>query len=315
MQISDIGAALFNTLSQFSWRDVLEISTFSYATYRFLQWLHCDVQKQLLLYFYGYCGITFGAHYLKLTILSQTLLLMTPVVLSIFIVLHQHTLQKNFVALQPIKLAIPGTEHWIDELIRASLYAMNRSRHIIWVIERTQPLDAALEAPCLFYADLKKDLIDLLLDTQTVPETILWVQQTGKLVAINARWKQQEDSAWLSPQAQQLPAWQQQALLISAKTDAIIIHCSSITRLFTIITQEKSVDDLSAHPHHSCSNVLSFTKPLSKKEFHMHINLRNLLLNKSTLKISSLIIGCILWSILNESYRAHLTLSSPCLFL
>src|SRR5437868_418332 len=46
----------------------------------------------------------------------------------------------------------------------------------------------------------------------------------------------------------------------------------------------------------------------------MQTNLRNLLLNNGTLKISSLVIGFILWSILNESYRAHLTLAIPVCF-
>jgi hypothetical protein len=46
----------------------------------------------------------------------------------------------------------------------------------------------------------------------------------------------------------------------------------------------------------------------------MRLNLRKLLLNNGTLKISSCIIGFILWSILNESYRAHLTLAVPVCF-
>jgi hypothetical protein len=46
----------------------------------------------------------------------------------------------------------------------------------------------------------------------------------------------------------------------------------------------------------------------------MQLNLRHLLLNNTTLKISSVIIGCLLWSILNESYRAHLTLAIPVYF-
>jgi len=46
----------------------------------------------------------------------------------------------------------------------------------------------------------------------------------------------------------------------------------------------------------------------------MRPNLRTLLLNNGTLKVSSCIIGFIMWSILNESYRAHLTLAVPVCF-
>lgn len=244
--ITDFFTPMFTALSEFTWRDALEILAFSFIVHRFLRWLNEDQHKNLVLYFYGYCGAVFASHYMHLTILSQTLLIAAPVFLCIFVVMHQHTLQKNFVALKKIQ-PTQATDHWIDELIRASLYAMNKSRNLIWVIERKDSLDAALQAPCLFYADLKKDLVDLLLETQTTHETILWAQQTGKLVACNVSWQSNEDQTWLSPEAAQLPEWQQQALLVSAKTDAIIVHCCALTRLVSIVTQEKSIDNLSAH--------------------------------------------------------------------
>lgn len=244
--ITDIFTPLLSALASFSWRDAIEIIAFSAIIYRFLRWLNEDQHKQLVLYFYGYCGATICAHYLHLTILSQTLLILAPVVLCIFVIVHQHSLQKNFVALKKVQPA-QAAEHWIDELIRASLYAMNKSKNVVWVIERKDNLDATMQAPCLFYADLKKDLVDLLLDTQTTQETMLWVQQTGKLVASNVAWNIREDQSWLSPEAAQLPLWQQQALLVSSKTDAIIVYCCALTRLLSVVTQEKSIDNLSAH--------------------------------------------------------------------
>lgn len=46
----------------------------------------------------------------------------------------------------------------------------------------------------------------------------------------------------------------------------------------------------------------------------MRLNLRKHLLNNGTLKISSCVIGLMTWSILNETYRSHLTLTVPVCF-
>lgn len=244
--IYDIMNLIMKSLALFTWKDGIEICFISAVIYQFLRWLKTD-QKQLLVYFYGYCATTFFAHYADLTIVSQLLFVGAPVIICIFILLHQQTLQKNYLALKKIVPATKNDDDWIEELMRASLYAMNRSKSIIWIIERKDSLDASLQAPCLFYADLKKDLIELLLETQSSTEdTMLWVNQAGKLVAINAQWRPAAES-WESPDMHTLPVWQQQALLISSKTDTLIVHSCPITRLFTIVGQGKCADNLSAH--------------------------------------------------------------------
>jgi hypothetical protein len=246
MQIlTDVFSSVLAAISALTWRDAVEIAFISYGIYRFLVWLNQDFQKNLVLYFYGYCLALFCSHYLHLMIVSQTLLILVPVMLCIFIVVHQHSLQKNFVALKTLQPP-HTTEYWIDELIRSSLYAMNTSKNLIWVIERNDSLAYALEASSLFYADLKKELIDLLLDAYTT-ETILWVQHTGKLVATNVSWKIPADARWISPEAEHLEPWQKEALIVSAKTDAIIVRSCAVTRLLSVITEEKHIPALSAH--------------------------------------------------------------------
>jgi hypothetical protein len=242
----DIINLIMKSLTLFTWKDCLEICFISAMIYQFLRWLKTD-QKQLLAYFYGYCATTFFAHYTGLAIVSQLLFIGAPVILCIFILLHQQTLQKNYIALKKIVPATTNAEDWIEELMRASLYAMNTSKNVIWIIERKDSLDASLQASCLFYADLKKDLIELLLETQSSSEdTMLWVNQAGKLVAINVQWRSAAES-WESPEMQTLPVWQQQAILMSSKTDTLIVRSCATTRLFTIIGQGKCADNLSAH--------------------------------------------------------------------
>lgn len=244
--IYDIINLITRSVALLTWRDYVEICFISMMIYKFLCWLKTD-QKQLLGYFYSYCTAAFVAHYAGLGIVSQLLFIAAPVVVCIFILIHQQTLQKNYVGLKKIIPTTVNAEDWIEELMRSSLYAMNTSKSIVWVIERKDSLDGSLQAPCLFYAELKKDLIDLLLETQSSTEdSILWVNHTGKLVAINATWRTSSDG-WETPDVQALPVWQQQALLMSSKTDTLIVRSCAKTRLFTIIGQGKCADNLSAH--------------------------------------------------------------------
>lgn len=234
-------------LGLYTWQDGAEILILSCIVFYFLRWLKQDLQKPLVLYAYGYCSLTFFAHYLGLSILSNILFLVAPLAVCVFILLHQHTLQKNFVSLKKIKPPQQAADHWIDELMRTSLYAMNSSKHLIWIIERKDSLDTSLKSQCLFYADLKKDLLELLLDSQTNEETILWINAQGKLVAFPATWNTAPDNLWVAPDVEQLPTWQQHALLISSKTDTLVVSSNPQTRLFTVIAQARSVEDLSAH--------------------------------------------------------------------
>lgn len=238
----------FQALGLYTWQDGAEIFVLSLLVFYFLRWLKHDAQKPLILYAYGYCALTFLAHYLGLSILSNILFLAAPLVICIFILMHQQTLQKNFVSLKKINPPTKESDHWIDELMRTSLYAMNNSKHLVWVIERKDSLDTSLKSSCLFYADLKKDLLELLLESQTnEEETILWVNAQGKLVAFPAAWNITSENLWVAPDAEQLPTWQQYALLISSKTDTLIISSNPQTRLFTVIAQARSIEDLSAH--------------------------------------------------------------------
>lgn len=239
---------LLQTITEFiqlySWRDIVEILFFSYIIYRFLYWLRSDTQKQLVWYMYAYWASACVAHYTGLTIISQVLFVAAPVIISIFIIIHQQILQKNFIAFT--KLAKPvHSYNWFDEFTRTNLYAMNRSKNIIWIIERTNHLGNAIHAQCMFHAELKKDLIELLLEATPAQESVFWINAHGTLIATQIT-MQTPDAVWISKQAQQIPDWQQEALLLCSKTDAIVIRSCSTSRTFTIIIHDKMIDELSA---------------------------------------------------------------------
>lgn len=234
------------TVNLLTVKDGIEILFFCSCVYYFLRWLQIDRQKKLLLYFYGYAATAFVAHYTGLFMISQLLFFASPVVICIMITLHQKSLQKNFLAFQKIAPAQQSGHDWIEELMRASLAAMNTSRSIIWLIERKDHLEALLEAPTLLYAHLKKDLVDLLLE-QDKRENIIWIHETGKLIAGDASFNFHLQEELIHNDYEAMPTSLQAALFLSSRTDALVIQSCPVSRTFTLIGQERMVDKLSAH--------------------------------------------------------------------
>ncbi|MBA3954022.1 hypothetical protein H0X48_01765 [Candidatus Dependentiae bacterium] len=226
-----------------SWRDVLEITLFSTITYGFLVWLKKDVQKDLTYAFYSYYILLMGSYYCSLYTLTTVLLSAIPVVLTLFILVHQETLQKNFVVLKKMQKTPKEDIHWIDELMKILLNAVNNKKDIIGVIERCDSLQDILKAPYSFYADIKKDAFDILLEKHSyTQEHLLWLNQEGKLIATNASWQLELNDEWISPDVLALAKWKQDAIFITSKTDALVFKVNSLARTFDLIVQGKLIE-------------------------------------------------------------------------
>lgn len=219
-----------------SFKDGIEIVVFSVVMYYFLLWLHKDQQKNLLAIVYSYYGIGISAHYCSLTTISTLLWYTAPGALLVFIILHQETLQRNFIMLKRITKPVQEPTQWIDELMKLCLNALNNKKELICVIERTDSLRDLLETPGTFYADIKKETIELLLEKQVCnQQKFVWLNQEGKLLAINAHWKVHLHKEWISDDGQALAQWKQDALFITSKTDALLFKINILSRSFDII--------------------------------------------------------------------------------
>lgn len=230
-----------------TWRDAIEIFFFSSVIYYFLTWLNHDKQKNLVFWFYGYCILTFGAYTAQLHTMSIALFTCIPLVLMLFILIHQQTLQKNFIALKNITPKINKKHSWLENLMQASLHAINKNREIICIIERTDSLEQFLTTSCTFNADITRELLQLLINTTSAKEPIaFWVNHTGRLITINPTWHVHLDETWTSDEIKTLHKWKQDALFITEKSDALIFTISPTTRLFDVITKGKTVNKISA---------------------------------------------------------------------
>ncbi len=238
---------LFNYTYFFSWRDAVEILFFSSIVYYLSLWLKKDKQKNLLGYFYGYCFIAVIAHVIQLTTISTSLFLCTPVIIALFAIIHQETLQRNFILLKNITPKQHQVD-WLEELLRSCLHALNNNKNIICIIEHKDNLNDSIITSLPVNAALQKDLLDMLIESSSFDQTkMIWLNTQGKLLGINATWKMNTDETWITEEAKQLPRWKSDALLITAKTDAFVLHGSFTTHTFDIIIQGKTFENISAH--------------------------------------------------------------------
>ena len=229
------------------YRDIIEILFFAAVIYYIQLWLKKDKTRNLILGFYIYCALFCASYYADLPVLRFVLFVFAPAIAMLFIILHQETLQKNFITMSNPAVPLDDKEHWINELITCSLTALNRHKDIIIVLERNDHLKSIIHSPYFIYAELKRDVFEILLEKQMPGnDQMIWINQQGKIVSINSSWKTQLDKDWLSRTTEKMHMWKQQALHITNKTDALVLKINPLSRSFDIINQGKALQGMNA---------------------------------------------------------------------
>ncbi len=240
-------AMLAHVARTLPYRDIIEVLFFAGAIYYIQLWLKKDSQRNLLLGFYIYCALFCASYYADLPVLRFILFIFAPAIAMLFIILHQETLQKNFITLSNPAIPLKDQSTWIDELIKCTLTALNKHKDIIVVLERNDPLKNLIHAPYFIYAELKKDVFEILLEKQAAGnDYMIWINQQGKIVSINSCWKTQLDEDWISQDAEHMHVWKQQALYFSSKTDALALKINPVSRSFDVVSQGRIVEGMTA---------------------------------------------------------------------
>jgi hypothetical protein len=228
-------------------KDLIEIVFFSSIVYFFSLWLKKDRRNNLILYFYGYYALFAITTLIHLPTMSAFLLYSSPIVLILFIVFHQDILQKNFITMRnkPVMVSEDAVD-WPENLIRASLYGINNNKQILCVIEHYSDLKPFLNAPFIFNSPLHQNMLNLLIDSSNFDQhKLLWCNTHGKLIGINATWINTQNQE--IQHSKELPAWQQDALLMTLKTDTIVFKADPIRRSFDIIVKGVAYEGISAN--------------------------------------------------------------------
>lgn len=253
---------MVHELLYFTWRDYTEIGFFTLVIYLFLRWLSQDHQKNLVRPFYVYCALAFITHYAHLSSISQLLFMSAPLMVMIFILIHQQTLQRNFITLYNVKPQAPIQTDWITDLMRGSLHAINKNCELIWIIERTQHLGEMLHTIDKINAPINLPLLTLILEKYEYNNSYIYIQHNGTLITLNAQLNLPQRAAeWINHDTKSIEPWKQDALLLTNKTDALFIHAHPHKRIFTIIFEGKILEELNGQQatallkHHIKNNI------------------------------------------------------------
>jgi len=232
----------------YGWKDVLEIAFFSGIINYFSIWLKKDSQKPLLISFYSYCTLFVLCNCIQLTTVTTALLIFSPTVLVIFILLHQESLQRNFITLHKIKPAQAESHDWVESLVRSCLIAASNHKSLKIIVERQNRLSSLVTTPLALRCSLQEGLLDFLVTSPSfLSEQMIWVQDTGMLVGVNSSWKKTSIEMWLAQEVKEQESWLQEAIFFTAKVDTLYIKTDPLTRTFTLVAQGKILEKVSAH--------------------------------------------------------------------
>lgn len=261
-------------LSFFLWRDSIEIMLLAIVIYYLSLWLKKDRQKNLLFYFYGYCATSATAHIVQLTTISHLLVLFSPIFIIFLVLIHQETLQKNFVALRNITPARPTRSEWLDSMMQTILTTMNNHNNIICVIERSQALDELLHTPLPLRADITKGVLSVFLTSQLFEaEKIIWLNTEGMILGINATLNTVPDELIHTDHEN---SWKHQALFFTTKTDALLLKTNAEQRTLDIIVHGKEYESLNTRAAlHLLKKYTGSQKPETQGVTHEYEHAKN----------------------------------------
>ncbi|AXK60493.1 hypothetical protein [Candidatus Chromulinivorax destructor] len=219
-----------NYLQIYSLVDIVEITFFIIATFKISSWLNKDYTKPLLLYFYSYFAILFCSFFFQLTTVYHLMLVTAPIYFVLLVVHHQKNLQKNFILSKnkPLTPAKVIHKEWLETLIRSCLIASHHKKNVTCVIEQSDSLESLINKPFTIDIPIQKHIIDMLLESISYNDTkLILVDRHGTIMSINASWSDLVINECIFNQVseQQLP--KEYAKIITAKTDAILIHINS----------------------------------------------------------------------------------------
>ena len=243
-----------NNLIFLTWRDAIEIIFFSSLFYSVSCWLKKDKQKNLVGIFYLYVATFFTAYALDLYTVTIFLFIFTPSIIMIFTLFHQRTLQKNLIGLVSKTSAFQINASWTEELIKALLKAINNSKEIIFIIEKSDSLTEFLNCNLILNMPFSMEGFAQLLESNLlIPQRFLYVDRSGTLRGVNASINSTVLKEWslISTETPASETWKYNAQLITHKMDSIVISANPINRKFSIVISGKILSHLNADTVHS----------------------------------------------------------------
>lgn len=228
------------------WRDIIEILFFSTIFYYSAVWLKKDRSNNLLPYLYGFIVLYSICSVLALSSISYILFYTWPALLMLCILMHQTTLQRNFVALKNITYRQQANSHWLDTLIASCLVSLSNNKPVYCIIEHTDSMHAFIDTDIVLNAPLNKELLALVHASNICnADKMIWITTQGTMQGINCVWRLSKNT--LTEPNTMHNEWFNQTLLHTHTTDSSAFFGDPASHTFTLITKDTTIQHLSAH--------------------------------------------------------------------
>jgi len=190
-------------------------------------------------------GVAYTA---QLSSITFFLTFFAPVILVCFIIMHETTLQKNYVMLRNTITPKKEARDWIEHLVRICLQSMNENKSLTCLIEQSDSLQSVLTTAIHLEVDLHTGILEMLIKSPTFsPEKTILINKHGSLIGINAQWKHSAEQAFIDENIKKFDCFKQDALLYTAKTDALFFRSDPVTHTFDIIAGGTLFESVNAH--------------------------------------------------------------------
>ena len=221
--------------------DIVEVFFFSAVCYALCLWLKHDTVHNLLYYFYGYCLVVSIAYFFNLWAILSLLYIGCPFTILGFIVVHQHTLQRNIIALKRNKLVVAAADSsWLDVIARTTLTSLTNNQPIHWIIEYTHSIDHFLEMSLPIHAPITASMMNVIVQSHLYNNNeYIVIDYTGQLRGINSRWKPITDKHDES--------MVERSMLYTTNLDTLVIACDPAVHTYTIIMHGTKIERQSIH--------------------------------------------------------------------
>ncbi len=258
-------SAFKSVITFLTWRDLLEISALSTFFYHSALWLKKDRDKNLLPIFYGYLLLLVGTHLLQLSTLSSLLFICSPVIATLFIVMHQQTLQRNLISLKNIILPQEKpSDDWLSCIMRGTLSMLTHKKNMLILIEHTDALSPYLQIGNSLNVPLTDGLISLLLHRLYDPHQMCWITSSGILRGIDATFK----ASWHPTSYQTKNDWVDDAIAYTTKTDAVMLFVDGEHHLYSIALDGAITENLSMEQARQLiTKQIPYSTPPSQKGY------------------------------------------------
>lgn len=213
-------------------RDMIEIVLFSVGIHKMMRWLSADPTKPLYRYAYVYGAFWFVAQWSHLQTVTHTLYLLFPATITCFIIAHQHTLQKNLIALRKrmYRVDTKTDMHWLDLLLRMGLMRSHQEKSLRVLIQRNDDMEDYLTIGLPLETSLTHTIADIIDHCSLVrDEQMMVINKQGIVCGVNAHWR------GVLPTLMNPTDWHDIDTYYTINTDALVLYSNGKSTVFHLL--------------------------------------------------------------------------------